>query len=122
MYPADPSTVDEVVAVMRQTPPDRHGLLPSFIVGVFEESVKNFAYVSKWSIFFEASAGRFVMKGRASGWSTAVLPLMSNVTFAVEEPQSFFNYRRNIRPPQQAFTHACIQPLLELFGEPLVIG
>src|SRR5207248_9867822 len=26
MYPADPPTVDEIVAVMRQTPPDRHGL------------------------------------------------------------------------------------------------
>jgi integrase len=24
-YPADPSTVDEIVAVMRQTPDDRHG-------------------------------------------------------------------------------------------------
>jgi hypothetical protein len=26
VYPADPPTVDEIVAVMRQTPPDRHGL------------------------------------------------------------------------------------------------
>ena len=26
LYPADPPTVDEIVAVMRQTPPDRHGL------------------------------------------------------------------------------------------------
>ena len=26
MYPADPPTVDEIVAVMRQTPADRHGL------------------------------------------------------------------------------------------------
>jgi site-specific recombinase XerD len=25
-YPADPPTVDEIVAVMRQTPPDRHGV------------------------------------------------------------------------------------------------
>ncbi len=25
-YPADPPTVDEIVAVMRQTPADRHGL------------------------------------------------------------------------------------------------
>jgi hypothetical protein len=25
-YPADPPTVDEIVAVMRQTPPGRHGL------------------------------------------------------------------------------------------------
>jgi integrase len=26
VYPADPPTVDEIVAVMRQIPPDRHGL------------------------------------------------------------------------------------------------
>jgi site-specific recombinase XerC len=26
VYPADPPTVDEIVAVMRQTPTDRHGL------------------------------------------------------------------------------------------------
>jgi hypothetical protein len=26
VYPADPPTVDEIVAVMRQTRPDRHGL------------------------------------------------------------------------------------------------
>jgi hypothetical protein len=26
VYPADPPAVDEIVAVMRQTPPDRHGL------------------------------------------------------------------------------------------------
>jgi integrase len=26
VYPADPPTVDEIVAVMRRTPPDRHGL------------------------------------------------------------------------------------------------
>ena len=26
VYPVDPPTVDEIVAVMRQTPPDRHGL------------------------------------------------------------------------------------------------
>jgi integrase len=26
VYPADPPTVDEIVAVMRQTPADRHGL------------------------------------------------------------------------------------------------
>ncbi len=26
VYPADPPTVDEIVAVMRQTPPDTHGL------------------------------------------------------------------------------------------------
>ena len=26
LYPADPPTVDEIVAVMRQTPADRHGL------------------------------------------------------------------------------------------------
>ena len=26
MYPADPPTVDEIVAVMRRTPADRHGL------------------------------------------------------------------------------------------------
>ena len=26
VYPADPPTVDEIVAVFRQTPPDRHGL------------------------------------------------------------------------------------------------
>ena len=26
VYPADPPTVDEIVAVMRQTPPGRHGL------------------------------------------------------------------------------------------------
>jgi integrase len=28
VYPADPPTVDEIVVVMRQTPPDRHGLRP----------------------------------------------------------------------------------------------
>ncbi len=27
MYPADSPTVDEIVAVMRQTPPDKHGLM-----------------------------------------------------------------------------------------------
>ena len=26
VYPADPPTVDEIVAVMRQTPTERHGL------------------------------------------------------------------------------------------------
>jgi hypothetical protein len=26
VYPADPPTVDEIVAVMRKTPSDRHGI------------------------------------------------------------------------------------------------
>jgi integrase len=35
VYPADPPTVDEIVAVMRQTPPDRHGLRLRALIVVF---------------------------------------------------------------------------------------
>jgi len=40
-YPADPPTVDEIVAVMRQTPADRHGLrLRALIVGLWRGGLR----------------------------------------------------------------------------------
>src|SRR5450755_1969267 len=41
VYPADPPTVDEIVAVMRQTPPDRHGLrLRALIVVLWRRGLR----------------------------------------------------------------------------------
>ena len=41
VYPADPPTVEEIVAVMRQTPPDRHDLrLRALVVVLWRDGLR----------------------------------------------------------------------------------